>query len=268
MTDGYSSRFPFNYFVLQQLKQVALENAYQAPFLVRGPHPIRLSPETKTQKRFTVRPSRHFNIPEGSKDIYLLPAKTVSDAVIASFVGIGIKALSVFMLVPLLLIFFAVLIGLIFGLFSLAGQEENFKSAITLLLESHHLPQSGHITLDDLSGFFPLIFVGLFTGLLLPLCCDFVMFHLKRKKGREGMKDEFIRRLRRNSLLIGMAFIFEIAMTPLAKYGEETTVLSMSAGLAGLCLVALIANLFFVAFDTFANQLLWHGGLVFYKRFF
>ncbi|XCN74993.1 MAG: hypothetical protein Q3M24_09745 [Candidatus Electrothrix aestuarii] len=82
------------------------------------------------------------------------------------------------------------------------------------------------------------------------------------------MKSEFFRRLKRNSLLIGMAFIFEIAIRPLVQYGGETTASSMSAGLVGLCLVALTANVFFVAFNTFANQLLWHAGMVFYRRYF
>ncbi|MCI5158373.1 MAG: hypothetical protein D3906_08000, partial [Candidatus Electrothrix sp. AUS1_2] len=52
-----------------------------------------LPPETKTQKRFPVKPSQPFNIPEDgiNIDIYLLPAQTVPDALAASFLGIGLK---------------------------------------------------------------------------------------------------------------------------------------------------------------------------------
>ena len=211
-----------------------------------------------------MRHSHHFDIPDNTTHIYLLPAKSVSDAVTASILGMGSKALSVFIFD---FIIFIALIGLFFGFVNLAGQEESLKNAVKLL--EPLLPHHGDIiTENDLIDVLPIIFVGTFTVLLLPLCCDFVMFHLKRKEGRGGMKDEFFRRLRRNSLLIGMVFLFAIAMTPLAKYAEGTTALSMSGMLASLCLVALIANVFFVAFDTFANQLLWHAGLVFYKKFF
>ena len=199
-------------------------------------------------------------------ETHLLPAQTVPDALIASILGMGLKALSAPILGFILSVLFIVLISLVFGFFSLAGQEENFKNAMTSF--ASHLPQGGHITQDDLPGVFPIIFVGLFTGLLLPLCCDFILFYLKRKEEREGMKDEFVRCIRRNSLLIGMVFIFALVTIPIARYGEGITAFSISANLAGLCLAALIANLFFVAFDTFANQLIWHAGLVFYKKFF
>ena len=207
--------------------------------------------------------SPHFNIPEGATQIHLLPAQTVPEALAASFLGMGFKALSVFILE---LIAFIILIGLFFGFVNLAGQQGDFKNVMESL--TPYLPQDAHISKDDFVGVLPTLFVGFFTVLFLPVCCDFVMFHLKRKEEREGMKDEFVRRLRKNSLLIGMVFIFAIAMTPLARYAEGTTALSMSGTLAGFCLAALIANLFFVAFDTFANQLLWHAGLMFYNKFF
>ncbi|XCN74994.1 MAG: hypothetical protein Q3M24_09755 [Candidatus Electrothrix aestuarii] len=60
-----------------------------------------------------MRHPHHFDIPDNTTHIYLLPAQTVPEAVAASILGMGFKALSVFMLMPLLLIFFVVLISLI-----------------------------------------------------------------------------------------------------------------------------------------------------------
>jgi hypothetical protein len=207
-----------------------------------------------------MRHSHNFDIPDNTTHIYLLPAQTVPEAVAASILGMGFKALSGLILIFILV---ALLTGFYFGCINLAGLEKIFKNATDAL--SFDLPKNMEILGAYLFVLPPVLFIGI---LFCPLCCDFVHFHFKNKESREGMRDEFIQRLKRNSLLIGIVFIFAIAMTPLAQYAEGTTALSMSASLAGFCLAALIANLFFVAFDTFANQLIWHAGMVFYRRYF
>ena len=192
-------------------------------------------------------------------EIHLFPPRTVPEALTTGFLGMAVKALSALILGFTLAVS---LIGLVFACINIFSQEEIFhvlqeNPAFFLLSETT-------ITEDELNIVLFIILGGI---IIFPLCYDILLFHLKRRDRREKTKDEFLRRLRRNSFLIVMIYVFAIATAPVARYAEESNALSVSAALAGFCLAALIANAIFVALDTLANQLLWHAGVVLYKKF-
>ncbi|MDU9050875.1 MAG: hypothetical protein Q3M30_18650 [Candidatus Electrothrix sp. Rat3] len=209
-------------------------------------------------------PSSLYNIPEGTPEIHLIPAQTVSDAIIASVLAIACKIPAYCLL---WFIFFMSLSGFLVGCVNIIGHENAYQMA--LAFQESILPGKTTITLDDLEPFFPSI---LSTLVVLSIIFETLFWYVTRNNEIEEMCKEFHRRLQRNSILIGGAYvvavILAIATSPLVDYPEGVTIMSIPAGFAGLYIVALIANVFFVIIDTFAHQLLWHAGVVFRKRFF
>lgn len=209
-------------------------------------------------------PYNNIHTPKGTPEIRLIPAKTVSDAFIASFVALGFKIPAYCLL---WFIIFMLLSGLLVGCVNIIGHETAYQMA--LAFQESILPGKTTITLDDLEPFFPSI---LSTFIQLSIIFEILFWYLTRNNKIEKMCDEFKRSLLRNSILIVgvyvVAVILTIATSPLVEYPEGVTALSISSGFLGLYTAALIINVFFVFLDTIAHQLLWHAGVVFRKKFF
>lgn len=209
-------------------------------------------------------PSSPYNIPEGTSEVHLLPAQTVSDALIASFLAIAFK-------IPAYCLFWFIFLmslsGFLVGCVNIIGHDNAYQ--IALAFQESILPGKTTITLDDLEPFFPFI---LSVFVVLSIVFEILFWYLTRNNEIEEMCKEFTRRLQRNSILIAGAYavtvIMVIATSPLVEYSEGTTAPSLSTSFTGLYIAALIANVFFVFIDTFAHQLLWHAGVVLRKRFF
>ncbi len=207
---------------------------------------------------------RNFPLPEGTTEIHLLPAQTVSDALIASLLGIAFKIPAYCLL---WFIFLISMSGFLVGCVNIIGHENAYQ--IALAFQASILPGTTTITLDDLEPFFPSILSVL---VVLSIIFELLFWYLTRNNEIEEMCKEFTRRLQRNSILIASAYVVAVIMTiatsPLVEYSEGTTIISISTGFAGLYIAALIANVIFVIIDTFAHQLLWHAGVVLRRRFF
>ena len=209
-------------------------------------------------------PSSPYNIPEDATEIHLIPAETVSDALIASLLGIAFKIPAYCLL---WFIFLISMSGFLVGCVNIIGHEN--ASEIGLAFQTYILPGTTTITLDDLKPIFSSILSAI---ILLSITFEVLVCYLARNNQIEKMCEEFNRRLQRNSILIAgtyvLAVVIAIATSPFANDPERIAIMSIPASLGSVYFVALIANMIFVMFDTFAHQLLWHAGVVLRKRFF
>lgn len=209
-------------------------------------------------------PSSPYNIPEGATVMHLIPAETVSDALLASLLGIAFKIPAYCLL---WFIFLISMSGFLVGCVNIIGHENAYQ--IALAFQASILPGTTTITLDDLKPLFPSILSAI---ILLSITFEVLVCYLARNNQIEKMCEEFNRRLQRNSILIAgtyvLVVVIAIATSPFANDPEKITIMSIPASLGSVYFVALIANMIFVMFDTFAHQLLWHAGVVLRKRFF
>jgi hypothetical protein len=193
-----------------------------------------------------------YYISEDANVIHLLPPKTLPEAITAGLLGIGCKALAYNILGFTVL---ASLAGLLFGYINISGDEAVSQPLVAFL--SSFLPGKTKINLDDLKPFSPSIILG---TIMLLIGFEFLRYYLTKEGTIEKRRDEFARRLKRNSALIAIIYVFAIATAFFAPFAEGTISMSTATILAGFCIAALISNAIFVAIDTFAHQLIWHAG--------
>ena len=209
-------------------------------------------------------PSRHPVITALSS-----PPSNLLEIVIAGGVGIWAKTLTYNILGVTLL---ASLSGLLFGGINIFGSEAVFQ-----VLESFSaifLQGKTEINEDDLISVYPFLLVGI---VLLSLVLDLFLwifkkliekiFHLEREETVEKMMDIFIRRLKRNSVLIAIIYVIAIATIPFTQYTEGTNAILMALALVGFCIIAMISNTIYVAIDTVSNRILWHTGAALHRNF-
>ena len=208
-------------------------------------------------------PSRHPVITALSS-----PPSNLPEIIIAGGVGIFAKTLTYNILGFTLL---ASLIGLFFGGINIFGE------AAFQVLESFSaifLQGKTEINEDDLISVYPFLLVGI---VLLSLVLDLFLwifkkliekiFHLEREETVEKMMDIFIRRLKRNSVLIAIIYVIAIATIPFAQYTDGTNAILMALALVGFCIIAMISNTIYVAIDTVSNRILWHTGAALHRNF-